>query len=287
MKDMPQVLYHYCSLDSGIKILQSERLWMTSLFYMNDSLEYRWFTNQATEYISHLQTVSPHDDYPELLQRLSYQDLASVYCFCLSELPDSLGQWRAYADDGNGMAIGFDLSHFNVREDHGFLWARQLHSEDKNAGKAIEACKVCYTVSEQHERLERGLKALKELPFSKLGLLAKEAFIFYEAARCKNPAFAEEYEWRFIYRSFMSPGSKRDIDSELSPLGIILRGKTLVPYFQLPFSLIDSSKPPAIARIVVGPKVNDETIATIKLFFSCRGLDSPEIARSAASYRVL
>ena len=31
-----------------------------------------------------------------------------TFCVCFSESRDQLSQWRGYAQDGNGMAIGFD-----------------------------------------------------------------------------------------------------------------------------------------------------------------------------------
>ena len=46
----------------------------------------------------------------------SKEDETDVYCFCMSELPDSLGQWRAYADDGRGVAIGFSREFLHAAE---------------------------------------------------------------------------------------------------------------------------------------------------------------------------
>ena len=37
-----------------------------------------------------------------------------LYCCCLSERGDSLGQWRAYADDGRGVAIGLSWKFASV-----------------------------------------------------------------------------------------------------------------------------------------------------------------------------
>lgn len=44
-----------------------------------------------------------------------------AYCFCFSELKDSLGQWRGYANDGGGIAIGFNKKYLDSITGRGLL----------------------------------------------------------------------------------------------------------------------------------------------------------------------
>lgn len=39
---------------------------------------------------------------------LIIEDMFDGLGFCLSEKPDLLSQWRGYADDGQGLSIGFN-----------------------------------------------------------------------------------------------------------------------------------------------------------------------------------
>jgi len=49
----------------------------------------------------------------EAFERAEARDLTSVeyaiFICCFSELKDSLNQWTLYADNGSGMALGFDV----------------------------------------------------------------------------------------------------------------------------------------------------------------------------------
>lgn len=100
------MIYHYTSVDTLIKILEHRALWASDLSKMNDPKEYiagleilreqfsktfpgaiAWFDNN--------EFVGSHSQQLILGSSFSYAS-------------DDLNQWRAYGDDGCGVAIGID-----------------------------------------------------------------------------------------------------------------------------------------------------------------------------------
>ena len=92
---------------------------------MNDSLEIKWYLeklNNEDRTLSGLDFDVPdsifermklrsHLDFTfeEFMEKLDSRGQRSVYISCFSKKPDLLSQWRAYAEDGTGVSIGFDL----------------------------------------------------------------------------------------------------------------------------------------------------------------------------------
>lgn len=66
--------------------------------------------------------------FEELVDCLNTKGQRSVYISCFSKESDILSQWRAYADNGKGVSIGFDLEKL-VKEDN--LLISEIIYEDK------------------------------------------------------------------------------------------------------------------------------------------------------------
>ena len=116
-----QIVYHYCSLDTFVKIATGKKLWLSIVFCMNDYEEHRWFRrlvrNVAKEMVD-AGEVSQDELRKGLLRGDSILDIEEerfgdgvntwkqVYCISFSKDHDSLSQWRAYGDHGQGVAMG-------------------------------------------------------------------------------------------------------------------------------------------------------------------------------------
>lgn len=135
---MPNILYHYCSVDTMLKILQNYCIWLSDAEKMNDKTELRYFCVQMKKMFSDV-FESYKGKYDSTLLTLVesilekatesiYMGSAYVvqntknYLCCFSENADLLSQWRAYSSDGEGVAIGFnarllsqvsDMYHFD------------------------------------------------------------------------------------------------------------------------------------------------------------------------------
>lgn len=252
---LPPILYHYCSLESAVAILESQTLRLSSMLHLNDGLEFKWLQRMFLERIAE----KHGDKFDESL--ILAKSFTSLYCFSMSTDDDSLAQWRAYGKDGYGVALGINPQHFRLSEGDGY-WDLSSPEHD------IELAPVDYDVERHKELIDDLVEASLAMqplegedPVDSASTSA-QTFLDSYAGRCKNPAFAVEREWRLIYRhNSLSPtffGSNKP----LSPLGVAVRGHTLVPFYSLSFDKYNEAQPPLV-RVVLGPNVNAETEDTL------------------------
>ena len=117
--DASEVFYHYTSRAGLEGILTSGGLRATNRLNMNDEGELVYAIRIMYEV---LEEVGQRRDLPSIVGSLAHWsrvnldrilseaiDNSSSYCACLSVSPDDESQWRRYADEGNGFAIGFNM----------------------------------------------------------------------------------------------------------------------------------------------------------------------------------
>jgi Protein of unknown function (DUF2971) len=155
---------------------------MSDLFSMNDFLEIHWgysvWEKVAGELI-HSLGYDFLDKVDKIIHSTGLHGLLVATCF--SQDGDVLSQWRAYADDGKGYAIGF--------------YAKDILK------LPIRALKILYNEAEQIDELRKAILAIYEtekkspVKFSKD--FATMCYVLaYDLAAFKNPAFSEEKEVR-------------------------------------------------------------------------------------------
>ena len=136
----------------------------------------------------------------QLLQRIVDEYVSRVdfpYVACFSRDEDMLSQWRAYADNGKGIAIGIKLGalpHFDLlMQEHGKIISRPViidevsyNQEDDEVDfmkKILSACLINYQKGKSEvEVIGQGIIALNRLS------------IF-----AKGKGFEEEHEVRLVY----------------------------------------------------------------------------------------
>jgi hypothetical protein len=108
------MIYHYTD-DLGLRgIIESGKLWFSDIFGLNDPSELRHGLGVAIRALKSRMV----DDRPEIeefasrLERFeidaAIEQSAHFFICCFSKDGDDLGQWRAYADNGRGYALGFE-----------------------------------------------------------------------------------------------------------------------------------------------------------------------------------
>jgi hypothetical protein len=110
----PPVIYHYTN-DVGLKgILESGTAWLTDMFDLNDPSEVRHGFSHAVNILNARAASGPPESKLFARQFEAFNaeggiQAAAHYFVCsFSANGDDLGQWRAYADNGRGYALGFD-----------------------------------------------------------------------------------------------------------------------------------------------------------------------------------
>jgi hypothetical protein len=115
-KKPPPLLYHYTNNAGLAGIVESGRLWFADIFAQNDPSELRHGLGIAINLLKSRAT----DARPEIATFASQferfdldagiEAAGHFFICCFSSDGDDLGQWRAYADNGQGFALGFDTS---------------------------------------------------------------------------------------------------------------------------------------------------------------------------------
>lgn len=210
--------------------------------------------------------------------------------FCLSEEGDLLSQWRGYADDAKGLAIGFDRQRLEalaqstfggdspgfslykvVYQNHEELVEptyRQLRASiDAGAFKIKGSWSLLeHRTSEQIAEDDRLIEeAHRDLILKLLQLLPR----LYEL---KTKAFSEEREWRLVS---MWLGTQDD--------SCLFRaaGNRILPYRAFGLGIQDFS---IIREVILGPR-HQTPPSVIQSFLKQSGLGDVPVRRSNATYR--
>lgn len=284
MEKKSDIVYHYCTLQGFLGIIQNESLWVSDISKSNDDLECAYSRNQIKDRIEQEivnDTEVMHAWEMGYDMNSDLHDSVLTYVACFSEKKDCLSQWRGYADDGKGMAIGFNkkvLEQLAKREKFNLAFAKVIY--DKN----------------EHERhVERVLKEnLKRMEERGVGHVALELNTNYrmEFPLYKHPSFAEEEEWRFVLNSRPN-GREIKVGNIIfkEPKYRVANGK-LVSYRELCFSNIKEN---FVKEIWIGPKADVELRDIMQVLERYQYYNNTEngyslkepilISRSSSSYR--
>ena len=273
------LLYHYCSGDTFNAICSGKKLRFSDLHSMNDYMECHWGYEVWEEAASGLleSIGKPFLDKIDLIfHSYGFQGLLLASCF--SKSGDVLSQWRAYADDGAGFAIGFS--------------AKEL------AELPVSLMEVLYNQEEQVKEVTALVNALYQAEQSETekfgsGFIQACYVIGSDMAAYKNPAFSEEQEIRLVHLLDIVPTehAAKFVDGGGTMFGKEVEGEQVhfrmvggipSPFIDLDFSNKGSHNP--IRRVVLGPK-NHAIKEGISLYLETIGIPNVEIARSQASYR--
>tara|TARA_R100001460_G_scaffold85853_1_gene127194 strand:+ start:36 stop:1046 length:1011 start_codon:yes stop_codon:yes gene_type:complete len=209
--EKPVKLYHYSSLYGVEGIIQSNHLWATDFRCLNDSSELFYGAELLSKELVKYGESLPKPE-ASVVNKLAgyfkdhheeYRNFLETYVVSLTEDPDVLSQWRAYADSAKGHCIEFDFSDSDL-----------FTIISAETPWAMEILPVIYDKEHQKELIASGIKQLigylnsTEWTLEKIsgateteqgsimGLLmhAFDPFII----AFKHPGFAEEREWRAI-----------------------------------------------------------------------------------------
>ena len=108
---MDEIVYHYCSVDTFFNIIRNSSMWLSDIEKSNDYQECircRKFVNKGMEeYLRN--DVEALKAWKTWYENGVYSNFSmKTFCVCFSESKDKLSQWRGYAQDGKGIAIGFN-----------------------------------------------------------------------------------------------------------------------------------------------------------------------------------
>jgi hypothetical protein len=279
---LPKVLYHYCGVVGLKGIIEGKAVWLSDVRYCNDFMEHNWLKERydyEIDYLRHQQPSPFHDALAA--EKANYREhLAFIACF--STESDVLSQWRAYADDGAGFAIGFNPNYFALS-----LSAPRYGSDQ---GTTHGLFPVCYDLDQQIALIKTIIEHYRTESQQQDADVKKYATDCYfnlqmVSITCKNPAFAEEKEWRIVYRPMIwRKAAGLEILGGNSDIAFRTSRSNLVPYFKLSFSEKRQCRP--IEEVVLGPKQSlTKELDVLTWFFEKNEVNVAGLRQSTATYR--
>jgi Protein of unknown function (DUF2971) len=275
------VIYHYCSPDTFLKIVASQSMWATASSALNDTTERKWGYSIFDKAVEQLAAKVPKSFFDQVraMIDIAYQT-SQVMVSCYSLEGDMLGQWLSYAEDGRGFAIGFSAKQMTL------LPAKSL--------------RVLYDEKEQIAELVGNLTHIFKFEES-IGFRYDQEFQRHcfmlggDLCAYKNPAFSAEREIRIAHMSGLAPAGK---SKKMVPLGargpggkrlfrpqkihFRMNKGVIVPYVVLDYSNLSVSGP--VKEIVLGPK-NENDVQNVEMFLNTTGLPNIAVRRSNVPYR--
>jgi hypothetical protein len=274
------ILYHYCTVQTLIAILNSKKVWLSDAYKMNDSHEIIWAEKLIDQLLLKRKSSMSDQDREQFI--LGYRNnRLHPFIFCLSSEPDILSQWRAYGGDGAGVSIGFNVA----------IFPRQNHLPHTNAVPKMNTglWEVIYLEQEQELNVAKVFDMAIQSPDICVGVGGAPeyqllgAYMASISPLLKNPAFQEEKEFRLIH----TPKIMTDINNKHSTLGTDyligqrVANNRIITHFEFPLPYPAHG---SIKEIWLGPKslLNEQDI---KLAFAINDLGEVSVKRSLATYR--
>ena len=268
----PEKLYHYTSGEALIEIIDSQYLFATERSYLNDPQEFSWGLKRLQATLNDNVMKNYSSDFV-VQMNIALDELQNskerLFVLSLSANPDLLSQWRAYADDGKGVAIGLDANVIRSRAGfHEFVWGSDnLEKMPKKFCFTYHLFPVVYSQSDLNDFQIKFLNAahvywenLNNLGISMSDvLLLFNHFIQYRIREFllsfKNPGYKEECEWRIVTAA---SASSEKISYRYGPFGVTpyvkvnLSAKNDLPNFKLPITEIQVGPNSPIKKNPIG-----------------------------------
>lgn len=273
-------VYHYCSLDIFLKIIQNKSIRLSDIGKSNDYTERIYMENKihdelvkkiqkefSTEIVNNILKI-------EELCRCTINETRVLYAMCFSEEKDLLSQWRGYAEDGMGVSIGFSK---NILD----------RTNEQEYGLSFK--KICYSEEEQEEFVKKQVNTIFDT-MQRKNIYASFAEVYenqLESIGCmKNSGFAEEREWRLckaMMPEMMIDHGAKFMDFKLSKVYDQCIRNQIITYFNLSFENVFND---LITEIIIGPKAKvTERDIYRSLYINGFRSDEIKVTRAKVTYR--
>lgn len=297
------VLYHYTTVEGLKGIVETNEIWATSAYFLNDSAEviygYEVLKEALDGWISSGSEgkASLSTDLAKYLQsgledRLLNKIVSPIYLTCFCEDGNLLSQWRSYGASG-GYALGFDFGPKNygrlLRPEPNVYTARLVRVEYERS----EQIKRCRTILDAVFPILDEPKVTAALPnveshakvnYEAISGIVGEMLI-EEALSFKNSAFRVEQEWRLVVRrrELLKQGTD---DAGQTPIPVHHRPARgyLVPYVRL-IPAMENAKLP-LHSIRSGPTLDRlSIILSVHSFLDTNGFRGVRVEQSGIPTR--
>ena len=298
--DTPATLFKYISKEGLLKIVDSDSIRATDIFYMNDAAEYNHAVNVIKEKIKGLidplqkrpkgiargpgfpKEVYDIKDMEEIFLKLMQNAIGianpwnfHIFVCSFTEENDLLSQWRGYCPKGSGYSVGFKTSSLKkVFTKKGYKLRKCIYNSELQVeiiDKLLQA-----GLDELPEEEIIATKLTKTITKTVQPIATKLFNDFIQIAPMfKHFSFYEEKEWRFV--SPLIEFNTRDV--KYWP-GVSM----IIPYSEINIST-DSNIIP-VEKVIIGPTQHPElSKKSIEGLLESKGIEDCSISLSKTPYR--
>jgi hypothetical protein len=272
----PYAIYHYTDAEGLNDIIESGRMRASDLLYLAGSRETDYVRELLREQIRRRWNRADAligefcERAESMLDPFAWQRSIFAACFC--ENGDALGQWRAYAGPRGGYAIGLRTAVLGARYSAVAL-RRVIYDQDKQqalAGALLD--RALLLLRQVHGRGADPIALVMEFLGDHMAELV---------ACFKQPAFAEDHEWRLLVVADTSyPGET------LSDVRFRRAGGHIVPYVEIDVSPRMGGGASPIAEVICGPLERAElSTRAIQMLLKKRAVSGARVRSSALALR--
>lgn len=278
-------LFHYTNMAGLLGILTSEEMWFTSIFHLNDPSElahgFAMARRTLTEEAQREHKIAQY--FCAVMMNL-LDDAPTVFLHFIgsfSRASNDLGQWRAYADNARGVAIGFSPKLFQIVENSDELslsektFVARVDYDPANCARNFQrAVRHAVGIAVRNDCYVRSDAERKRFVREMTVQLAPP--LIWYSSTSKHAAYAHEQETRLI---IVNDREKLDPITRTRA-----RRSNLVPYIPSPFRVREKG---ALMKIMVGPAADRLAENAVQSLLASHGLPPDIVERSDIPYTAL
>lgn len=283
-------LYHYTDARGLKGIIESGQIWFNDYRHLNDPSELVHGIDMAHKAAHTIATgvdgllVTFLELFVEMFRHSNFDATLEFYIASFSRARNDLGQWRAYADNGRGFAIGFAPAMFDVK-DHPtdcrlpeFL-GPVIYANDQILDRHHAALETAATILLETFNAHGDLMRDRAVGTRFMQALTRELIaqpLMWNCLTSKHDAYEHEQEVRLVIL-----GQPAKLWPHVTTR---FRGSEVVPYIKHPMPMRTN-----IAEIVIGPAAPADTERAIRVMLTSLGIDPKSISvdKSRIPYRAL
>jgi len=247
--DKPRsTLFHYTGIGALLGIADSNSLWASCAYYLNDAEEISYACKVLDKMLQDYQIANNRsEEENEFLANIKEwvsscrTTTYNIFIFSLSEEKSLLSQWRSYTPHGKGISIGFSPKLVNrVRVGANMRLAKciyDIQDQEELIHSLVNKMLVTFNQDKHSIDISRNQPTQKYHQY----LEGFRGDVLQILAIIKHQAFSEEKEWRLV--SAYHP--KYTVPSIKFRQGASM----LVPYIELPLGDVR----PYFETVVLGP----------------------------------
>jgi len=285
-------IYHYTDIQGALGILESGKLWFTERAHLNDPIEIQHglrIAHRLFEQAAGLRSAAIPREAASHLKGEHDFGLATYgfWIFSLSFNGNDLAQWRAYADDGRGVCLGFSVQNFDMVELANLIPNRPnslrfpVSYDDANLRRRMQVyVDLSLTLLEE---VDLPTRPDYYEPYGRALLYERDCFrllnhgFYANSLLHKHSAYSHEQEYRLLVSGIRDPISRCSFHH------VRHRKGEIVGYLDLPIPRW--KQPGVLTHIRLGPaapeRLNDQIATVLRTF----GLPTPKIDQSDIPFR--